>query len=298
MAGAPSHLELFDNKPQLAKFDGTLPPAELLKGYRAAFINPELEAARARSSSSPGTASAGPSCPSCCPTWPKVVDDIAIVKSHGDRRLQPRARPDPDEHRLAAVRPAEHRRLGLLRPGQRVAGPARLRRLQHRQEGPQRRQLELGQRLPADGLPGRAVPHRRRPGALPLEPAGRRRRSCSATRSTPSGSSTRCGSSAIGDPEIATRINSFEMAFRMQTTRARGDGHQPRAAAHPRPVRRRAGQAVVRQHLPAGPPAGRARRAVRAALPRGLGPARQPGRATSSRTARTPTRPAPPSSRT
>src|SRR5262245_33953971 len=40
MAGAPSHLELFDNKPELAKWDGKLPPAELLKGYRAAFINP------------------------------------------------------------------------------------------------------------------------------------------------------------------------------------------------------------------------------------------------------------------
>ena len=40
MAGAPSHLELFDNKPELAKCDGKLPPAELLKGYRAAFINP------------------------------------------------------------------------------------------------------------------------------------------------------------------------------------------------------------------------------------------------------------------
>src|SRR5688572_32610350 len=40
MAGAPSHLELFDNKTQLAKYDGTLPPADLLKGYRAAFINP------------------------------------------------------------------------------------------------------------------------------------------------------------------------------------------------------------------------------------------------------------------
>ncbi|MGH9613162.1 MAG: DUF1501 domain-containing protein, partial [Bryobacteraceae bacterium] len=40
MAGAPSHLELFDYKPQLAKFDGKLPPPELLKGYRAAFINP------------------------------------------------------------------------------------------------------------------------------------------------------------------------------------------------------------------------------------------------------------------
>ena len=30
MAGAPSHLELFDWKPQLAKFDGTLPPPELI----------------------------------------------------------------------------------------------------------------------------------------------------------------------------------------------------------------------------------------------------------------------------
>ena len=39
-AGAPSHLELFDHKPELAKRNGQLPPAELLKGYRAAFINP------------------------------------------------------------------------------------------------------------------------------------------------------------------------------------------------------------------------------------------------------------------
>ncbi|MCB1091925.1 MAG: DUF1501 domain-containing protein, partial [Verrucomicrobiae bacterium] len=38
--GAPSHLELFDNKPELTKWDGKLPPAELLRGYRAAFISP------------------------------------------------------------------------------------------------------------------------------------------------------------------------------------------------------------------------------------------------------------------
>src|SRR2546422_8143089 len=40
MAGAPSHLELFDHKPELAKWDGKVPPAELVKGYRAAFISP------------------------------------------------------------------------------------------------------------------------------------------------------------------------------------------------------------------------------------------------------------------
>lgn len=39
-AGAPSHLELFDHKPELTVRNGQLPPAELLKGYRAAFINP------------------------------------------------------------------------------------------------------------------------------------------------------------------------------------------------------------------------------------------------------------------
>jgi hypothetical protein len=39
-AGAPSHLELYDYKPELAKRSGQLPPAELLKDYRAAFIKP------------------------------------------------------------------------------------------------------------------------------------------------------------------------------------------------------------------------------------------------------------------
>ncbi len=39
-AGAPSHLELFDYKPELAKRSGQLPPAELLKNYKAAFIKP------------------------------------------------------------------------------------------------------------------------------------------------------------------------------------------------------------------------------------------------------------------
>src|SRR5215471_4812132 len=33
MAGAPSHLELFDYKPELAKWNGKLPPADLLQGY-------------------------------------------------------------------------------------------------------------------------------------------------------------------------------------------------------------------------------------------------------------------------
>src|SRR5881296_2375656 len=34
MAGAPSHLELLDHKPELAKWDGKLPPADLIRNYR------------------------------------------------------------------------------------------------------------------------------------------------------------------------------------------------------------------------------------------------------------------------
>ncbi|MFN7877368.1 MAG: DUF1501 domain-containing protein [Pirellula sp.] len=40
-AGAPSQLELFDPKPELAKRNGQLPPPSLLDGYRAAFIDPK-----------------------------------------------------------------------------------------------------------------------------------------------------------------------------------------------------------------------------------------------------------------
>jgi len=80
MAGAPSHLELFDYKPQLAKFDGTLPPADLVKGYRAAFINPSSKLLGPKFK----FVKCGQSGTELCELLPqvgKVVDDIAIVKS-------------------------------------------------------------------------------------------------------------------------------------------------------------------------------------------------------------------------
>src|SRR5690242_10154503 len=40
MAGAPSHLDLFDYKSKLVELSGTLPPPSVLAGYRSAFINP------------------------------------------------------------------------------------------------------------------------------------------------------------------------------------------------------------------------------------------------------------------
>src|SRR6476469_4032805 len=80
MAGAPSHLELFDNKPQLAKFDGTLPPAELLKDYRAAFINPSSKLLGPKFKFAKYGKS-GQELSEILPHLAEVADDIAIVKS-------------------------------------------------------------------------------------------------------------------------------------------------------------------------------------------------------------------------
>ncbi len=80
MAGAPSHLELFDYKPQLAKFDGTLPPPELLKGYRAAFINPNSKLLGPKFKFEKYGQS-GAEVSELLPHFSKIVDDVAIVKS-------------------------------------------------------------------------------------------------------------------------------------------------------------------------------------------------------------------------
>src|SRR5208282_6355009 len=80
MAGAPSHLELFDYKPQLAKFDGTLPPPELIKGYRAAFINPNSKFLGPKFKFDRHGQS-GAELSELLPHLADVADDIAIVKS-------------------------------------------------------------------------------------------------------------------------------------------------------------------------------------------------------------------------
>ena len=80
MAGAPSHLELFDNKPELTKFDGTLPPAELLKGYRAAFINPNSKLLGTKYAFRKYGAG-GTELSELLPHLGEVIDDVSVIKS-------------------------------------------------------------------------------------------------------------------------------------------------------------------------------------------------------------------------
>ncbi|MBI3192786.1 MAG: DUF1501 domain-containing protein, partial [Pedosphaera parvula] len=80
MAGAPSQFEMLDYKPELVKFDGTLPPPELLKNYRAAFINPNSRLLGPRFNfAQHGQAGAWVS--ELLPHFTEIIDDVTIIKS-------------------------------------------------------------------------------------------------------------------------------------------------------------------------------------------------------------------------
>lgn len=78
--GAPSHLELFDNKPKLQEMDGKLPPASLLEGYRAAFINPNSKCLGGKFKFAKHGQS-GAELSELLPYTAKIADDITIIKS-------------------------------------------------------------------------------------------------------------------------------------------------------------------------------------------------------------------------
>jgi hypothetical protein len=80
MAGAPSQLELFDYKPELVKYNGKPVPQELVKGINYAFIKPDaaLYASELKFSRH---GQSGAEISEALPYLSKVVDDITIVKS-------------------------------------------------------------------------------------------------------------------------------------------------------------------------------------------------------------------------
>src|SRR5438093_3483794 len=216
MAGAPSHLELFDYKPQLAKFDGTLPPADLLKGYRAAFINPNSKLLGPKFKFAKYGQS-GAELSELIPHFAKIVDDVAIVKSMVT---------DAFNHAPGQL---------LMNTGTQQFGRPSMGAWVTYGLGSESQDLPAfvvtssGKKGPSGGdscwgsgfLPtvyqgvqfrstGDPVLYLSNPRGVDQE---LQRDSLDTLRSL-----NQARLEATGDPEIATRINSFEMAFRMQTS--------------------------------------------------------------------------------
>ncbi len=80
MAGAPSQLELFDDKPKLRELDGKPIPPSVIAGQRYAFIQPDA-AVLAPCFPFARHGQSGAELSDRLPHLAKVVDEIAIVKS-------------------------------------------------------------------------------------------------------------------------------------------------------------------------------------------------------------------------
>ena len=79
-AGGPSHLDLFDYKPALQKFNGTAPPPELLKGIQNVFLSKDA-ALYGTEFKFAKHGQSGAELSEALPYLAKVVDDICIVKT-------------------------------------------------------------------------------------------------------------------------------------------------------------------------------------------------------------------------
>ena len=80
MAGAPSQLELFDHKPKLKEMEGKPIPPSVIQGQRYAFIQPDAAVLGPRFPFSQHGQS-GAELSDRLPYLSQIVDDIAVVKS-------------------------------------------------------------------------------------------------------------------------------------------------------------------------------------------------------------------------
>ena len=183
MIGGPSQLDLFEPKPEVIKRDGQPIPESFLKGIKFA----QIQEKQPRLMGSPWKFAAA---------WPVRRRRFRTAAAHRHdrrpsvdrqnlqgRRHQSCVRRTAAEHRLAAIRPAQHGLVGRLWAGKRIARPARLHgaALGHAAAIEKR---QLRQRLFAVGLSRRAAAFLGRADSESLQPRGIYAPSGSGARST------------------------------------------------------------------------------------------------------------------
>ncbi|HZN32935.1 MAG TPA: DUF1501 domain-containing protein [Pirellulaceae bacterium] len=215
MAGAPSQLDLFDYKPKLAEYEGKPIPPEVVGSQRYAFIRPDAAVLGPRFKFS-RYGQCGAELSEMLPHLAKVVDEIAIVKS---------VRTDQFNHAPAQL----FLNSGFAQPGRPCLGSWVLYGLgAETSELPAFVVMSTG-----SGISGGAANWSS--GFLPTVYGGVRLRNTGdpildvtspagidprAQRDTLDlvGELNRQRLAALGDAEIGTRIASYEMAYRLQTS--------------------------------------------------------------------------------
>jgi hypothetical protein len=215
MAGAPSQLELFDHKPKLAEIEGKPIPPEVIGGQRYAFIRPDA-AVLGPQFKFARHGQSGAEISEMLPWLAGVVDEIAIVRS---------CRTDQFNHAPAQI----FMNCGFAQPGRPSMGSWVTYGLgSESDELPAFVVMSTGAGISGGSanwssgfLPSMHAGTRFRNAGDPIlnvgQPAGADGRLAADTLDVV-GSLNRARLAADGDPEIATRIASYEMAHRLQTS--------------------------------------------------------------------------------
>ncbi len=216
MGGGPSQFEMFDYKPVLERLDGTLPPSDLLKGYRAAFINPNSKLLGPKFKFAKYGQS-GAELSELLPHTAGIVDDLCIIRS---------MKTDAFNHAPAQL---------MMNTGTQQFGRPSLGSWvtyglgSESQDLPAYIVFNSGKKGPSAGsgnwnsgfLPTVYTGVEFRGSGDPVlylsNPPGVDEKMQRQTLDAVNGLN-QSRFDVVGDPEIATRINSYEMAFRMQTS--------------------------------------------------------------------------------
>jgi len=215
MAGAPSQLEMFDNKPELARLEGKPLPPSVIGGQRYAFIRPDAAVLGPRYKFA-RHGSSGAELSEMLPHLAKVVDDLCIVHS---------VNTDQFNHAPAQI----FFNTGFSQPGRPCIGSWALYGL-----GAETKDLPAFVVMSTGtGISGGVANWSS--GFLPTLYAGVRLRNGGSPIldvASPPGCDAEVQQQTlelvaqldrerldtIGDPEIATRIHSYEMALRLQAS--------------------------------------------------------------------------------
>ncbi|MEZ6065196.1 MAG: DUF1501 domain-containing protein [Planctomycetaceae bacterium] len=251
MAGAPSQLDLFDYKPRLTELEGKPIPPEVIAGQRYAFIQPDAAVLGPRFKFARHGES-GAELSEVLPHLAKVVDDVAFVRS---------VHTDLFNHAPAQL---------FVNTGSGIPGRPGMGAWLSYGLGSESRNLPAFVVLKSGGslsggaamwsngfLPGKhqGVPFRSQgdPILQIANPAGIDPRAQRETLDLVN-DLNRQRADLLGDPQIATRIEAGEMAFRMQSHAPRADGLFTGDGGDAGDVRSEAGRrrTRVREQLPAG----------------------------------------------
>ncbi len=268
MAGAPSQLDLFDYKPELARLEGKPLPPSVIGGQRYAFIRPDAAVLGPRFKFA-RYGQCGAQLSEMLPHLAGVVDDLCIIKS---------VRTDQFNHAPAQI----FLNTGFSQPGRPSLGSWVVYGLgSESQDLPAFVVMSTGSGISGGAanwssgflptyLHGRTPAQSGRPDPERIEPARRR---CAAparlARSRRHAQPPRASSGRRPRDRHANRR--LRNGVPAPDLRPRADGPAQRGQGNARSLWRRSGQAVIRPGLSPGAAAGRARRAVRQHLSRRMG---------------------------